>query len=71
MRHESFFKFSFTGTSWTCQSCSFLLLLLATLMSCGEAPSSQAHKPEPMQKTASQLLGNPAYTAISYGGYRG
>ena len=24
-----------------------------------------------MQKTASQLLGNPAYTAISYGGYRG
>lgn len=71
MRHMSFFKFSFTGTSWTCQSLTFLLLLIAAQMSCGEAPSSQALKPEPMQKTASQLLGNPAYTAISYGGYRG
>ena len=72
MRQESFFKFSFTGTSWTSRSFSFLSFLLAAFVSCGEAPSSQAHKPEPMQeKSASQLLGNPAYTAISYGGYRG
>ena len=54
-----------------CQSFSFLLLLLATMLSCGEVPSTQAPKPEPMHKTASQLLGNPDYTAISYGGYRG
>ena len=71
MRHVSFFNVSFTGTSRMCQSFSFLLLLLATMLSCGEVPSTQAPKPEPMHKTASQLLGNPDYTAISYGGYRG
>ena len=71
MQHVLFFNVSFTKTGWTCQSFSFLLLLIATTLSCGEVPSTQAPKPESMHQTASHLLGNPDYTAISYGGYRG
>ena len=45
----------------------YLLLLVAVFASCGDAP-----KTEPMQDpSASDLLGNPDYPAISYGGYRG
>ena len=45
----------------------FLLLLVAVLASCGHPPKTQ-----PMQDlSASELLGNPNYPAISYGGYRG
>ena len=45
-----------------------LILLLATVIaSCGQQTSNQTmHDP-----SASELLGNPEYTAISYGGYRG
>ena len=51
---------------------SWMMLFAAVLASCGVVSKSQALKPEPMQdKSASQLLGNPAYIAISYGGYRG
>jgi exo-beta-1,3-glucanase (GH17 family) len=43
----------------------FLALLLAMMMglSC-----TRSH--EPMEKTAAEILGDPAYLAISYGGYR-
>ena len=72
MRRVAFFQHSFTATGRTFRSFVVLLLFASALASCGDAPQSQALKPEPMKdKSASQLLGNPAYTAISYGGYRG
>ena len=48
------------------------LLVVAAIASCGAPPTAEAPKTEPMlDKPASELLGNPAYPAISYGGYRG
>ena len=62
-----FFPITFTGTGRRFRPATFLLLLVAVLASCGH-PS----KTEPMQDlSASELLGNPNYPAISYGGYRG
>ena len=62
-----FFPITFTGPGRRFRPATFLLLLLAVLASCGH-PS----KTEPMQDlSASELLGNPNYPAISYGGYRG
>ena len=62
-----FFTITFTGTGWWFRPATFLMLLVAVLASCGDAP-----KTEPMQDpSASHLLGNPNYPAISYGGYRG
>ncbi|MFO7999539.1 MAG: hypothetical protein R6U86_11230, partial [Bacteroidales bacterium] len=40
-----------------------LFLGAMSMMSCTRSP-------EPMDKTASEILGDPAYQAISYGGYR-
>ena len=61
------FPITFTGTGWWFRPATFLMLLVAVLASCGDAP-----KTEPMQDpSASDLLGNPNYPAISYGGYRG
>ena len=61
------FPITFTGTGWRFRPATFLLLLVAVLASCGQAP-----KTDPMQDlSASELLGNPEYPAISYGGYRG
>ena len=37
---------------------------IITIFSCTEKPSNM------MSKTASEILGNPDYLAISYGGYR-
>ncbi|WP_428741782.1 glycosyl hydrolase family 17 [Tenacibaculum sp.] len=37
---------------------------IVTIFSCSEKPK------EPMSKTASEILGNPSYLAMSYGGYR-
>ena len=72
MRRVSFFQHSFNATNRACWSFAVLLLFASAVVSCGDASKSQALKPEPMQdKSASQLLGNPAYAAISYGGYRG
>ena len=72
MRRKSFFKISFTPMSSIFELFSLMMLFAAVLTSCGVVSKSQALKPESMQdKSASQLLGNPAYTAISYGGYRG
>ena len=62
-----FFPITFTGTGRRFRPATFLLLLVAVLASCGHAP-----KTETMQDlSASELLGNPDYPAISYGGYRG
>ena len=62
-----FFPITFTGTGWRFRPATFLLLLVAVLATCGQAP-----KTDPMQDlSASDLLGNPDYPAISYGGYRG
>ena len=62
-----FFPITFTGTGRRFRPATFLMLLVAVLASCGDAP-----KTEPMQDlSASDLLGNPHYPAISYGGYRG
>ena len=67
MRRVSFFHSTFTGTARTFRSALPLLLCVALSASCG-----QASKTESMQdKPASELLGNPDYPAISYGGYRG
>ena len=61
------FPITFTGTGRWFRPATFLMLLVAVLASCGDAP-----KTEPMQDpSASHLLGNPNYPAISYGGYRG
>ena len=61
------FPITFTGTGRWFRPATFLTLLVAVLASCGDAP-----KTEPMQDpSASNLLGNPNYPAISYGGYRG
>ena len=61
------FPITFTGTGRWFRPATFLMLLVAVLASCGDAP-----KTEPMQDlSASELLGNPNYPAISYGGYRG
>ena len=43
----------------------FLALFLAALMGV-----SCTRNPESTDKTAAEILGNPAYRAISYGGYR-
>ena len=62
-----FFPITFTGTGRRFRPVTYLLLLVAVFASCGDAP-----KTEPMQDpSASDLLGNPDYPAISYGGYRG
>ena len=62
-----FFPITFTGTGRWFRPATFLMLLVAVLASCG-----QASKTDPMQDlSASELLGNPDYPAISYGGYRG
>ena len=62
-----FFQITFTGTGRRFRPVTFLLLLVAVLASCGHPPKTQ-----PMQDlSASELLGNPNYPAISYGGYRG
>ena len=67
MRRVSFFHSTFTGTARTFRPALPLLLCVALCASCG-----QASKTESMQdKPASELLGNPDYPAISYGGYRG
>jgi len=52
------------------KSYSLLFLLSSLLLSC-DAPSSKKDT-DPMNdtKTAAQILGNPDYLAISYGGYR-
>ena len=61
------FPITFTGTGRWFRPATLLMLLVAVLASCGDAP-----KTEPMQDpSASNLLGNPNYPAISYGGYRG
>ena len=61
------FPITFTGTGRWFRPATFLMLLVAVFASCGDAP-----KTEPMQDpSASDLLGNPNYPAISYGGYRG
>ena len=61
------FPITFTGTGRWFRPATFLMLLVAVLASCGQAP-----KTDPMQDlSASELLGNPDYPAISYGGYRG
>ena len=61
------FPITFTGTGRWFRPATFLMLLVAVLASCG-----QASKTDPMQDlSASELLGNPDYPAISYGGYRG
>ena len=61
------FPITFTGTGRWFRPATFLMLLVAVLASCGQAP-----KTDPMQDlSASDLLGNPDYPAISYGGYRG
>ena len=61
------FPITFTGTGRWFRPATFLMLLVAVFASCGDAP-----KTEPMQDpSASHLLGNPNYPAISYGGYRG
>ena len=62
-----FFPITFTGAGWRFRPATFLLLLVAVLASCGHPK-----KTDPMQDlSASELLGNPNYPAISYGGYRG
>lgn len=62
-----FFPITFTGTGGRFRPATFLLLLVAVLASCGHP-----QKTDPMQDlSASELLGNPNYSAISYGGYRG
>ena len=61
------FPITFTGTGRWFRPATILTLLVAVFASCGYAP-----KTEPMQDpSASELLGNPDYPAISYGGYRG
>ena len=61
------FPITFTGTGRWFRPATFLMLLVVVVASCGDAP-----KTEPMQdSSASHLLGNPNYPAISYGGYRG
>ena len=61
------FPITFTDTGRWFRPATFLMLLVAVLASCGQAP-----KTDPMQDlSASELLGNPEYPAISYGGYRG
>jgi len=61
------FPITFTGTGRWFRPATFLMLLVAVLASCGQTP-----KTDPMQDlSASELLGNPDYPAISYGGYRG
>ena len=42
------------------------LLVLLMLSSC-----NATNEPMSMSKSAKEILGNPAYRAISYGGYRG
>ena len=72
MRRVSLFQHSFNATGRARRSLAVLFLFASAVASCGDASKSQAPKPESMpNKSASQLLGNPAYTAISYGGYRG
>ena len=62
-----FFPITFTGAGRKIRPATYLLLLAAVLASCGPPP-----KTDPMQDlSASDLLGNPNYPAISYGGYRG
>ena len=62
-----FFPITFTGAGGRFRPATFLLLLVAVLASC-----RHPQKTDPMQDlSASELLGNPNYPAISYGGYRG
>ena len=62
-----FFPITFTDAGGRFRPAAFLLLLVAVLASCGHP-----QKTDPMQDlSASELLGNPNYPAISYGGYRG
>lgn len=49
-------------------SCFVLAILL--LLSCQENKTKTNTTPAPKNRTAQQLLGNPEYLAISYGGYR-
>ena len=51
---------------------SLLLLLLLTLANCTHRDAAAAEQPSavPPDRTAAELLGDPAFRAISYGGYR-
>ena len=70
MRIMCFFPFTFTASGQTARSLIPLSFLLAVLTSCGSTPKTDS-KTDPMQDlSASELLGNPEYPAISYGGYR-
>lgn len=52
------------------QSYSLLFLFSSLFLSCGTPSSKQDTAPMNDTKTAAQILGNPDYLAISYGGYR-
>ncbi len=47
---------------------SLLLMLFTLLLAC--TPSEKEETEAPQSKTAAEILGNPTYQAISYGGYR-
>ncbi|MDP5100420.1 MAG: glycosyl hydrolase family 17 protein [Nonlabens sp.] len=50
---------------------SFMLSLLLSFAACKDVQKSEQPKSESKQMTASAILSNPDYLAISYGGYRG
>ena len=55
----------------TFKNCIALLLIMAVCFSCKDTSSSSAVQPQTIkQVTAKEILGNPEYLAISYGGYR-
>ena len=46
-------------------------MIVTLILSCGETPKNDAGMPtESKAKTAKDILGNPDYLAMSYGGYR-
>lgn len=47
-----------------------ILLAIAFSFSCHTGRPAQTHQQQKQKLTAKDILGNPAYPAISYGGYR-
>lgn len=49
---------------------SFLILLVSSIYSCGKAKKNTASEVATIEVSAKDILGNPEYLAMSYGGYR-
>ncbi|HAA14449.1 MAG TPA: glycosyl hydrolase family 17 [Cytophagales bacterium] len=54
----------------TLESLLLIVLLLGVAVACGTQPKKEESMQEPLSVTAKEILGNPKYQAVSYGGYR-